>query len=262
MKSSLHGKRALVCGSTQGIGRASAELLAKHGADVTLVARDENALKSTVAELDQTHGQAHGFVCADFANPDDVKASVGDYVRGSGVVHILVNNTGGPASGPIVEATPDQFLSAIRMHVVCNQLLAQCVIPGMKEANYGRIVNIISTSVKAPIPGLGVSNTTRAAVANWAKTLAGELAAFGITVNNVLPGMTATTRLRELIKAKANRAGVTEEEMEAQMKREIPAGRFAEPEEIAAGVAFLASPAAGYITGTNLVIDGGRTQSL
>jgi len=138
----------------------------------------------------------------------------------------------------------------------------QAVLPGMKRAGYGRIINIISTSVKQPIPGLGVSNTIRGAVANWAKTLAGELGPFGITVNNVLPGATCTARLDALIEGKAKKAGVTVAEIGEQMKAAIPARRFAQPEELACAVAFLASPSAGYINGINLPVDGGRTSCL
>ena len=177
-------------------------------------------------------------------------------------IHILVNNTGGPPGGPITEATPDAFLSAYNNHLICNHLITQTLLPGMKEAGYGRIINVISTSVKIPINGLGVSNTTRGAVANWAKTMANEVAQYGITVNNVLPGTTKTGRIREIIGLGAQRRGVDDAVIEEEWRSRIPLGRFAEPGEVAAAIAFLASPAASYITGINVPVDGGRTGCL
>jgi 3-oxoacyl-[acyl-carrier protein] reductase len=174
----------------------------------------------------------------------------------------LVNNTGGPPGGTALEATPEQYEQAFNNHVLCNQLLVQAVVPHMERQKYGRIINIISTSVKQPIAGLGVSNTIRAAVANWAKTLAAELGPRGITVNNVLPGMTDTARLRWLIGARAEKTGESVEAVEKIMKAEIPLRRFATASEIAAAVAFLACPAASYINGINIPVDGGRTLSL
>lgn len=258
----LRGKRALVCGSTQGIGRAAAELLAKQGAQVTLVARDESALHAVHALLDRSHNQSHDAIAADFRDPDSLRTKVQRWVDSHGAVHILVNNTGGPSSGPILNARPDEFLSAMTMHVLCNHSLVQTVVPAMRTAGFGRIINVISTSVREPIPGLGVSNTTRWAVAAWAKTMSRELAPFGITVNNVLPGYTATSRLRELFKARAEREGKPLEEIERSMEANVPMGRFARPEEIAAAIAFLASSEASYITGINLPVDGGRLNSM
>lgn len=262
MDISLKNKTALVGGSTKGIGRATAELLAKLGARVVLLARNEEALKAVCRSLDASQGQQHAYIRADFAQPHELERAVADYLRGGHYVHILVNNTGGPKGGPVYDAQPEEFLSAFSNHLVCNHILAKLTVPSMKKAGYGRIVNIISTSVKQPLKGLGVSNTVRAAVANWAKTLSAELAPFGITVNNVLPGATDTDRLREIIRANAAKQGKPEEETEREMLREIPAGRFASAEELAAAVAFLASPAAGYITGINLPVDGGRTGCL
>ncbi|MGE0481174.1 MAG: SDR family oxidoreductase [Phycisphaerae bacterium] len=258
----LTGKRALVCGSTQGIGRACAELLARQGASVVLAARDDGALRAAVASLDRSAGQTHAHLVADFREPDAVHAAVAAHVVAAGAIEILVNNTGGPSPGPIIDARPDDFTSALRMHLHCNQRLVQALLAGMKQRGYGRVINIISTSVRQPIPGLGVSNTTRAAVAAWAKTLAGELGPFGITVNSVLPGFTRTGRIDDLIRDRAAKQGVAPEEIERAMRREIPLQRFAEPSEIAVAVAFLASPEAGYITGVCLPVDGGRISAI
>jgi len=226
---------------------------------VTLFARDAAALEQVRAELP---GTGHAFLVADFSDNEAVRAAAAGEIGDRGIFQILVNNTGGPAAGPIAEAPPQAFLAAFAAHVVNNQLLAQTLIPGMKEAGYGRIVNIVSTSVREPIAGLGVSNTVRAAVAGWAKTLAGELARFGITVNNVLPGFTKTSRLDALIAGRAKAAGRTADEIARDMLAQVPAGRFAESWEIAAAIGFLASPAGGYITGVSLPVDGGRIASL
>jgi 3-oxoacyl-[acyl-carrier protein] reductase len=254
----LDGKHALVCGSSQGIGRAAAEVLARQGATVTLAARDEAALRTVVFGLDRTAGQRHHVVVADFTDPLAVRQRVAAHVAAAAPVDILVNNTGGPKSGPILEAKPEEFTTAFAMHVVCNHLLVQALAPTMKERRWGRIINIISTSVREPIPGLGVSNTTRWAVASWAKTLSRELAPFGITVNNVLPGYTDTARLRALFESRAKREGQTPEQIAAATMAAVPAGRFATPDEIAAAVAFLASAEASYVNGVSLAVDGGR----
>ncbi len=256
---SLKGRRALVCGSTQGIGRAAAFELATRGATVTLCARDAAALEKVCAELS---GSGHTVRVADFSDNEAVAKAIAAELRERGTVHILVNNTGGPPGGAIVDATPDAFLTAFRAHVINNQILTHAVVPGMKEAKYGRVINIVSTSVREPIPGLGVSNTTRAAVAGWAKTTAGELAPFGITVNNVLPGYTNTGRLDSIIDARAKSQRRSVDEIRADMIRQIPVGRLAESWEIAAAIGFLASPAAAYITGISLPVDGGRIASL
>lgn len=262
MDINLSGKRALVCGSTKGIGRAAAFEFASLGASVTALARDPEALASLAAALPRPAGQTHRHYAADFNDPIAVKQAAEAALRDAGPHLILVNNTGGPPAGPALDASPQDYLAALTAHLVCNQLLAQALVPGMKAAAYGRIVNIISTSVKAPIPGLGVSNATRGAVASWAKTLAWELAPFGITVNNVLPGFTDTQRLAELFKGRAAKSGKTLDEVTKDALAGIPAARLARPEEVAAAIAFLASPAAAYINGINLPVDGGRTQSL
>jgi 3-oxoacyl-[acyl-carrier protein] reductase len=262
MQHPLAGKRAVVGGGSQGIGRAAAQALAELGAEVLLLARNPESLAAAVAALPAPAGQKHRWLSVDNAQPEDLATAVAAEVRAWGDVHILVNNTGGPAAGPVLDASPEAFLSAFTNHLLVNQRLAQVLVPGMKKSGYGRIVNVISTSVKAPLHGLGVSNTVRAAVGNWAKTLATELAPDGITVNNVLPGATATERLTAIIDGRAARTGRPYTEIEAEMKAEVPMGRFAAPSEIAAAVAFLASPAASYITGINIPVDGGRTPNL
>lgn len=261
MNLDLTNKNALVCGSTAGIGKATAVQLAKLGATVTLVARDQGKLQETLIELPHDKGQKHNYFVADFTNPQQLKEKV-EVAVSNKIFHILVNNTGGPKGGPVFSAAPEEFEKAFSMHVICNQILAQAVVPGMKEADYGRIINIISTSVKQPIDNLGVSNTIRGAVASWSKTMANELGQFGITVNNVLPGFTATDRLEDIVGNAAKRTNRTEKEASEFMKNLVPAKRFAQPGEIANAVAFLASEAASYINGINLPVDGGRTKSL
>jgi len=261
MNLSLLHKNALIGGSSAGIGRAVAIELASLGANVTLMARTESALQETLASLDTSKGQKHGYLTVDFSDSQGLVAKVSELL-GRHPLHILVNNTGGPAGGPITEARGEDFLMTYHNHLICNQLLAQAVLPGMKAEGSGRIINIISTSVKEPLDGLGVSNTTRWAVAAWAKTWANEVGQFGITVNNVLPGYTRTGRLDEIIEKRAATNAATRESVETQFKNQVPMRRFAEPSEVAAAVAFLASPAASYINGINLPVDGGRTRSL
>jgi 3-oxoacyl-[acyl-carrier protein] reductase len=262
MNLNLIQKTAIVCGSTQGIGRASAVELALMGANVTLMARNEEALQQTVNTLDNSQGQTHRYIVADFSSTEAVKKAIDAYLAQFPEVHILVNNTGGPAGGPIIDAKPEQFLATFEMHLINNQILVQAVVPSMKKAGFGRIVNIISTSVKQPIVGLGVSNTIRWSVASWAKTLSLEISKFGITVNNVLPGYTKTGRLDAVNQQRAKATGKSPEEVANQLESEIPIGRFAEAEEVAAAVAFLCSPAASSINGINLPVDGGKTGSL
>ena len=262
MQLDLSGRHALVCGASQGIGRACAIELALLGANVTALARRGEVLADLVDKLPRIHdAQRHGFLVADAGDTDGLRAHVESLVT-TAPVQILVNNSGGPPPGGIVDATTEQFLDALRRHLLANHVLVQAVLPGMRNAGWGRIVNIISTSVKEPIPGIGVSNTTRGAVASWAKTLASELAPLGITVNNVLPGSTHTPRIEQIVAARAQKSGRGEQEVQREMASEIPMGRFADPAETAAAVAFLASPAASYITGVSLPVDGGRMRSL
>lgn len=259
MNLNLEGKSALVCGSTQGIGRAIAEELAEMGASVTLVARNKSKLQEVRDQLSTEHKQTHQYIQADFSNPAELKSKILEYLNEHPSPQILINNTGGPAGGQIIDEPYSKFMDTMTAHLACNHLLAQALVPGMKSDGFGRIINIISTSVYIPIPGLGVSNTVRGAVASWAKTLSLELGPLGITVNNVLPGFTDTVRLEGIVKAKAEKLGKTAEEIESAMKLETPARRFGDPKETAAAAAFLASPAAGYINGVSLPVDGGRT---
>ncbi|MCS7075671.1 MAG: SDR family oxidoreductase [Bacteroidia bacterium] len=258
---SLNQKTALVCGATQGIGSATAILLAHLGANIVLIARNEAKLKDTLSRLCKSASQHHEYLVADFTQPIEVQNAVQNYVQNK-TIHIVVNNTGGPPAGEIEKAVPQAFREAFEQHLICNHVIAQAVLPKMKEINFGRIINIISTSVKQPLKGLGVSNTIRAAVANWAKTLSNEVAQYGITVNNVLPGATNTERLQSLIQTKAQKIQQSEKQVMDSMLHEIPMRRFAKPEEIAYVVAFLASEWASYITGINIPVDGGRTGCL
>jgi 3-oxoacyl-[acyl-carrier protein] reductase len=262
MNLDLTGKTAVVCGSTQGLGFASAAELAMLGANVVLVARNEEKLRSAVELLDSSKGQKHQWLVADFTDVNNVIAAINAFIDAGNMAHILVNNTGGPAGGTTMNATVDEFLQAFNNHLLCNHVLAKSLVPGMKAAGFGRIINIISTSVKQPIPGLAVSNTIRGAVANWSKTLATELAPFGITVNNVLPGFTKTVRADYVVKKRAADSGKSEEQVLKELEAEIPVGRIGRPEEFGAAVAFLCSPAAAYITGINLPVDGGRLSCL
>jgi 3-oxoacyl-[acyl-carrier protein] reductase len=257
----LTGRHALVCGASQGIGRATAFELAELGASVTLLSRSADALQALAAELPATQaGQTHRPLAVDMLDTEALRAAVDDVVR-LNAVHILINNSGGPPPGPAWNAEPDAYLTAFRQHLLSAQVLTHACLPGMRAARYGRIVNVISTSVKEPIPNLGVSNTVRAAVAGWAKTLSAEVAPDGITVNNVLPGYTRTPRLEALVEASC-KAGRSRDEVERGLLASVPAARFGDPAEVAAMIAFLASPAAGYVNGVSITVDGGRTRSL
>jgi 3-oxoacyl-[acyl-carrier protein] reductase len=259
MKLSLLNKHAIICGSTDGIGKATALLMAERGATVTLLARNKEKLSATLSELSTNDGQTHFSLCADFNNPDQLKEKITGHMKVIvGHAHILVNNSGGPKGGALIDAVENEFRQAFERLLICNQILAKAVFPGMKELGSGRIINIISTSVRQVIPGLGVSNTIRGAVAQWAKTLALELGEFGITVNNVLPGYTNTARLQSLADLKAKSLGVTPEEINEMWKNNTSMRRVGEPEEVASAVAFLASDAASYINGHDISVDGGR----
>ncbi|MEZ0390711.1 MAG: SDR family oxidoreductase [Pseudobdellovibrionaceae bacterium] len=251
----LKGRRALVCGASQGIGEATARILAQLGAEVVLLSRRAESLQKLKSELP---GQGHQILAVDLSSTAELEKALQPLLP----LHIVVNNAGGPKAGPLLKATDVEILEAMKTHLLASQKIAQLTVPGMQKAGYGRFINIISTSVKAPIPNLGVSNTVRGAMANWAKSLAHELGPLGITVNNVLPGYTKTPRFETLRKAASEKSKVPESQIEDQWKSSIPLSRFAEPFEVASAVAFLASPAAGYISGINLPVDGGRTPNL
>jgi 3-oxoacyl-[acyl-carrier protein] reductase len=262
MNLNLENKIAIVCGSTQGIGKSTAIELSLLGATIVLVARNEDKLKSVLAELDSSKGQKHSYIIADFTKPLELDKRLKEWVSAGNKVNILVNNTGGPKGGPIRNAGINEFLDAFNQHLICNHILVQNLYPVMKEEGYGRIINVISTSVKQPLNNLGVSNTIRGAVANWSKTLANELGEFNITVNNVLPGATNTDRLQTLAQIKSDQIKESVDSIFEEMASESPMKRIAQPEEIASAIAFLASPAASYINGINVPVDGGRTKSL
>jgi 3-oxoacyl-[acyl-carrier protein] reductase len=262
MDISLNGRHTLVTGASQGIGRAVAMELAALGASVTLLARDQAKLEEAASCLDRSNGQHHRFLSVDMADTKALAQAVGAHVQAHGPVHVLVNNTGGPPPGLAHEAGVEAFEQDFRLHLLAYQTLVRAVVPGMKEHHDGRIINVISTSVKVPLANLGVSNTIRGAVAQWSKTLANELGLYGITVNNVLPGATETERLSAIIRNKAAKGGMSEAEAAHEMMVEVPLRRFAKPSEIANAVAFLAGPSAAYINGINLPVDGGRTGCL
>ena len=249
-------QRALVCGASKGIGRAVAMALAQEGVQVVALARDEGALLSLKSELS---GTGHEILVQDVMDKRALESQIQGVIRPDAPFTILVNNSGGPPGGPIREAQRMEFERAFEQHLYTNMLLTSLVLPQMMAQRYGRIVNVISTSVKAPLPHLGVSNTVRGAVGHWAKTLAGEVAEFGVTVNSVLPGATLTDRLTSIIEGKAQKDGKSSQAVADQMKQSIPMKRFGEAQEIAEAVRFLASPKASYITGVALPVDGGRT---
>lgn len=258
----LQNKLALVCGSTQGIGLETAKLISQRGATITLIARNKEKLKIALGELDTSAQQNHSFLVADFSKPLELKAVIENYTAEGNHPHILVNNTGGPKGGLIIEAEIEEFTNTFNQHLICNHILVQSLYKGMVENGYGRIINVISTSVKQPLDGLGVSNTIRGAVANWSKTLANELGKYNITVNNVLPGATNTVRLQGIAEVKSQKTGDSIDSIFDSMAKASPMQRIAEPKEIAEAIAFLASPRASYINGINVPVDGGRTKSL
>lgn len=261
MNCDLRGKNALVLGASKGIGKAVAFELARLGATITMAARSSDILSQLIGELDNNSGQQHDFIKVDVTDSNDLTKKVRSLTMVK-PIHILINNSGGPPGGPIIDAAPEDFLSAYKAHLIAGQILVKLTSPGMKASGYGRIINIVSTSVREPIPGLGVSNTTRGAVASWAKTMSLELGPFGITVNNILPGFTRTGRLESIVAKWAKEKNLTVEEMEKEMFKQVPAGRFAEPEEVGEVAAFLATPAAAYVNGVSLPVDGGRLKSI
>ena len=258
----MNKRRALVCGSSKGIGAETAIELSKLGVSVTLLARNEESTLEVLSKLDCTNRQKHSYIIADFDNHTNLKNKINKFVKENSPIHILINNSGGPKPGPIIDANTEDFLSAFNRHLICNHILVQALVPNMKKENFGRIINITSTSVKQPIEGLGISNTVRGAVANWAKTLSFELGEHGITVNNILPGYTDTQRLQEIFLNKSKKSDFDIETIISDAHSQIPIGRFADPKETAKAICFLASEDASYINGINLPVDGGRLSSL
>lgn len=255
-------KTALVCGSTQGIGKETARILANKGFTIVLMARSIEKLEAVKSELATNNGQKHSYIQADFSDYSSVKKAIENFISQGNTIDVLVNNTGGPKGGPIIDADITEFINTFNQHLICNHILVQAVVPGMIKNGGGRIINVISTSVKQPLNGLGVSNTIRGAVASWSKTLANELGQFNITVNNVLPGATNTERLSGIAKVRSEKTGESIQEIFADMGQESPMKRIAEPTEIANAIVFLASEEASYINGINVPVDGGRTKSL
>ena len=258
LTSSLNGLNALICGGTSGIGKATAIEFSNIGANVTLFARNEDKLKRTLSLLKNDGNQKHQYLVGDFDNSDGIKSIIENHINTGNQYHILINNSGGPKGGPIANANHEEFINGFNRHLICNHILFQALHSGMKQYNYGRVINIISTSVKQPIPGLGVSNTIRGAVASWAKTLSFEVGNDGITVNNILPGFTDTERLASLIQSKATTQNISTKDVQIAMQSTVPIGRFGAPEETAKAIAFLASRSASYINGVSLAVDGGR----
>ena len=258
LSSSINGLNTLICGATSGIGKATAIEFSNSGANITLFSRNKDKLIDTLNLLKNNDNQNHQHLVGDFDNADGIKSTIEKHINNGNQYHILINNSGGPKGGSIANANPGEFINGFNRHLICNHIIFQALHSGMKNYNYGRVINIISTSVKQPIPGLGVSNTIRGAVASWAKTLSFEVAKNGIAVNNILPGFTDTERLSLLIDAKSNAENISVDAVAKAMKNTVPVGRFGKPEETAKAIAFLASPSASYINGVSLAVDGGR----
>ncbi|MBS1766603.1 MAG: SDR family oxidoreductase [Acidobacteria bacterium] len=261
MARELEGRRALVTGASAGIGRAAALELAARGCAVAVLARSASKLEGLVSDLRGAGAPEAWAIEGDLEQREDLKPRIEAHLKARGPIHILVNNAGGPPGGPMLDAKEPDFLLAFGRLLMAPHLLVQLLVPGMKSEGYGRIVNVVSTSVREPLPNLGVSNTVRGATAAWAKTLAKELPA-GLTINNVLPGATATERLEKLELANAERTARTLEQVRADMVKTIPEGRVAEAKEIASLIAFLASPSAAYIRGQSIAADGGRLNAI
>ena len=258
----LQNKIALVGGASQGLGAACAIGLAAAGATVIIYARTEEKLKQVVNNLPKPLDQDHSYLIIDTQNLIETKKIITQFLEKNKTVHLLVNNTGGPAAGPLFETSINDLKLAFESHVLHAHQMVQLILPGMRAANFGRIVNILSVSIKEPIDDLGISNTIRAGMANWAKTLSKELGQWGITVNNVLPGFTNTERLKYLFSNRAEKAGVSIEAISKNIENSIPIKRLGKPEELAAAVCFLCSPEAGFVNGINLPVDGGQLRSL
>lgn len=259
MEISLLGKKAFVGGSSQGIGFAIAASMAACGADVTLTSRNEEKLKEAVAKLPKKRGQHHDYLVIDFGDLKKLDKVLMKYQAKTAKkpVNILVLNSGGPTPSTAFDATPPQYQAYFEEAILASQMLVQAFVPAMKAQGYGRIITVLSSTVKQPKIDLGISNTIRAAVANWAKSLSIELGGYGITVNNLLPGLIQTERLNELMDIRAEKAQISREKVAAAMAETIPAKRIGAPKDLGNMAAFLASDLAAYINGVNMPIDGG-----
>ena len=256
----LAGKRALICGASGGIGAATARMMAKAGASVVVAARSVDKLDALVQELASFGPGTHVAMALDLEDLSAVDAAVKALLN-DGPVHVLVNNAGGPPGGALIDAEVDEFIAPFQRHLHASHTLVKGLLPGMEAAGYGRILQIISTSVKEPIPNIGVSNTLRGAMASWAKTLSRELPPC-VTINNVLPGFTATDRLSSLANSIQARTGKSAEDVHRGWMEQVPIDRLIDPLETAATLTYLALPAAGAIRGVSLAVDGGRLRSI
>ena len=257
----LSGKHALVCGASTGIGRAAAMALARRGATITVLARNRAKLDALAPQLLVAGAPDVHVLVANLDERPALRDALVEHLQ-NGPMHILVNNTGGPPSGALLEQDEEAaFLVPFGRHVLASQQLLRQLLPGMRKDGYGRIVNVISTSVREPIPALGISNIVRAAMASWAKTISHELPP-GITINSVLPGYTDTERLDALRTAVAKRTGKKEDAIQKEWLEQVPEGRLATAEELGEAVAWLASPAAAFVRGVCLAVDGGRMRSI
>jgi 3-oxoacyl-[acyl-carrier protein] reductase len=258
----LKDKVALVAAGSRGLGRAVAEELAAEGASLVLCAREAQTLSETAAAIAETHNAHVLAVPADVTVPDDIKRVVDSGLERFGRIDILVTNAGGPPAGRFDQLTREQWERAIRLTLLSAVELARHVLPGMRERRWGRILNITSIAVKQPVENLLLSNSLRAGLTGFARTLANEVAAEGVTVNNILPGYTRTERLEELAQMMAEKQGISAAQFRGKWEKEIPMRRLGEPREFAALAAFLVSERASYITGTSIQVDGGWIKSL
>jgi len=262
MNLGIKGKVALVAAASRGLGRAVAEELAAEGVSLVICARDHESLARTAEAIANNTGVSVVPIQADLTSSSDIKGVIDSGIERFGNIDILVTNAGGPPAGQFDQITAEQWEAATRLTLYSATELARGVLPGMKERRWGRILNITSIAVKQPVDNLILSNSLRAAVTGFARTLANEVAADGITVNNILPGYTRTERVEELAQMMAQKQGITPDEFKAKWEQEIPIGRLGEPREFAALAAFLVSERAAYITGTSIQVDGGWIRSL